>query len=166
MVVSLQKIISSGFDAEQLCIVEGKHCWCVFVDVLVLESDGNDLDAAVLASRAALKATKLPGVSVEEDAETATESLSLSYDPNDAKSLQVESIPVAVTLCQIAQSSVDYFVDPSRAEQECALTRLTVAVDPRNGKVLFVQKASEGAIEPSVLLDMLSVACETAQSLQ
>lgn len=162
----MQKIISGGFDAEQLCIVEGKHCWCVFVDVLVLESDGNDLDAAVLAARAALKATKLPGVSVEEDAETATESLSLSDDPSEAKALNVDGVPVAVTLCQIAQSSVDYFVDPSQAEGECALTKLTVAVDPRNGKVLFVQKASEGAVEPSVLLDMLSVACSTAQKFE
>lgn len=157
---SLQRILSSSFDLKQLCIVKGKHCWALFVDVLILESDGNTLDAAVMAARAALSATKLPGVSVEEDAES--EALELSNDPSDSKSLDCSNLPLALTLCQI--DSTAYFIDPTKAEETCARAILTVAVNP-SGVVSFIQKSSTGSIEPSILSDMIGVAQSTASTL-
>lgn len=125
-----------------------------------MESDGNTLDAAVMAARAALSATKLPGVSVEEDAES--EALELSNDPNDSKALDCSNLPLAVTLCQI--DSTAYFIDPTKAEETCALAILTVAVNP-SGVVTFIQKSSNGSIEPSILSDMIGVAQTTASTL-
>ncbi len=160
---ALQNIITAFFDSKQLCILEGKHCWSLFADVLVLESDGNDTDAAILAVRAALGTTHLPGVSLEEDAES--ESLVLSEDPKDAQVLRCEGLPVAVTLCQPRHSSPAYFVDPCRAEEECAQAMVTVAVDAESKQISFVQKYSDGVLEPSILADMLAVAQSTAASL-
>jgi exosome complex component RRP42 len=157
---SLQHILSKSFNLQQLCIVKGKHCWSLFVDVLILESDGNLLDAAVMASRAALSCTKLPGVSVEEDAEA--ESLELSSDPNDSKALLCDSLPLSVTLCQI--DSTAYFVDPTCTEEACAKSILTVAFDPSDN-ICFIQKSANGSIEPSILSDMIGVAQATASNL-
>lgn len=157
---SLQRILSSSFDLKQLCIIKGKHCWALYVDVLILESDGNTLDAAVMAARAALAATKLPGVSVEEDAES--EALELSDDPNESKFLDCSNLPLAVTLCQI--DSTAYFIDPTKAEETCARAILTVAVNPA-GIVCFMQKSAAGSIEPSILSDMIGVAQSTASVL-
>lgn len=157
---ALQHILVTSFDLKQLCIIKGKHCWALFVDVLILESDGNILDAAVLASRAALTVTKLPGVSVEEDAET--ESLELSDDPKDSQALNCESLPLAITLCQI--DSTAYFVDPTRSEEACARAILSVAVNP-SGIINFVHKSAAGSIEPSILSDMIGVAQSTASTL-
>lgn len=160
MAIALQHILSSSFDLKQLCIVQGKHCWALYVDVLILESDGNTLDAAVMAARAALSATKLPGVSVEEDAEA--ESLELSSDPNDSKSMDCSNLPLAITLCQI--DSTAYFVDPTKAEETCARAILTVAVNP-SGTICFMQKSAGGSIEASIHADMIGVAQSTASTL-
>lgn len=157
---TLQHILAESFDLTQLCIVPGRHCWSLFVDVLVLESDGNILDAAVMASRAALNATRLPGVSVETD--TEAESLALSDDPNDARVLSCQNLPLTVTLCQIDATA--YFVDPTRAEESCVRALLSVAMN-QTGAVTFLQKSAAGAIEPSILADMLGVAQATAHSL-
>ncbi len=113
-----------------------------------------------MAARAALLATKLPGVSVEEDAES--ESLELSNDPNDSKSLDCSNLPLALTLCQI--DSTAYFIDPTKTEETCARAILTVAVNP-SGIVSFIQKSSTGSIEPSILSDMIDVAQSTASTL-
>lgn len=160
MATALQHILSSSFDFKQLCIVKGKHCWALYVDVLILESDGNTLDAAVMASLAALSATKLPGVSVEEDAEA--ESLELSNDPNDSKPMDCSNLPLTITLCQI--DSTAYFVDPTKAEETCARAILTVAVNP-SGTISFMQKSAGGSIEASILADMIGVAQSTASTL-
>ena len=160
MATALQHILSSSFDFKQLCIVKGKHCWALYVDVLILESDGNTLDAAVMASLAALSATKLPGVSVEEDAEA--ESLELSNDPNDSKPMDCSNLPLTITLCQI--DSTAYFVDPTKAEETCARAILTVAVNPI-GTISFMQKSAGGSIEASILADMIGVAQSTASTL-
>lgn len=160
LATALQRILSSSFDLGQLCIVKGKHCWALYVDVLILENDGNTLDAAVMASRAALSSTKLPGVSVEEDAES--ESLELSNDPGDSKELNCSNLPLSVTLCQI--DSTAYFIDPTKAEETCARAILTVAVNP-SGVVSFMQKSASGSIEPSILSDMIGVAQSTASTL-
>lgn len=160
LATTLNHILSKSFDLKQLCIVKGKHCWALYVDVLILESDGNTLDAAVMAARAALSSTKLPGVSVEEDAES--ESLELSNDPNDSKSLDCSNLPLAITLCQI--DSTVYFIDPTKAEETCARAILHVAVNP-SGTISFMQKSSDGTIEPSILYDMIAVAQSTASTL-
>lgn len=160
LATSLNRIFSKVFDLKQLCIVKGKHCWALFVDVLILESDGNTLDAAVIAARAALSATKLPGVSVEEDAES--ESLELSSDPNDSKSLNCQNLPLVITLCQI--DSTTYFVDPTKAEETCARAIINIGVNT-SGTITFIQKSSDGIIEPSIIQDMISVAITTGSTL-
>ncbi|XP_074285659.1 uncharacterized protein LOC141611115 [Silene latifolia] len=42
--VSMQ-IYRTGTDLSSLCIVEGKTCWDLYIDRLVVSSDGNLLDA-------------------------------------------------------------------------------------------------------------------------
>ena len=113
-----------------------------------------------MASRAALMCTKLPGVSIEEDAES--ESLELSSDPNDSKALQCDSLPLSVTLCQI--DSTSYFVDPTSTEEVCAKSILTAAFDP-SGNICFLQKSATGSMDPSILADMIGVAQATASNL-
>ena len=53
---------SNAIDLESLCIVSGKYCWIVHIDILVLQLDGSLLDAASLAAYVALSCTKVPKV--------------------------------------------------------------------------------------------------------
>lgn len=41
----------SGLDLTALCVTSGKICWLLYVDALVLNMDGNVLDALSIASR-------------------------------------------------------------------------------------------------------------------
>ncbi|MGZ7119697.1 MAG: exosome complex protein Rrp42, partial [Methanobacterium sp.] len=54
-------------DLEKLCIIEGEKVWMIFVDLHVLDYDGNLIDAAVLGSVAALMNAKIPAANVEDD---------------------------------------------------------------------------------------------------
>ncbi|CAM9524218.1 unnamed protein product [Choristocarpus tenellus] len=45
---------SEGIDLDSLCILPGKFCWVIYVDLLILQADGNLLDAASFASHVAL----------------------------------------------------------------------------------------------------------------
>jgi exosome complex RNA-binding protein Rrp42 (RNase PH superfamily) len=169
LATQLEKILLPSFDLEQLILVPGKHCWALSVDVLGLGADGNLVDAAVLACRAALQDTQLPGVSIEASAEG--NEISLSNDPKAAQRLRCDALPIAVTLGFVHDRTASmgpaaYFVDPTAAEEECAQAALTVAFNPQNlGCCCFVEKSGAVVIDPSVLQDMMQVAQSTAQAL-
>lgn len=43
--------IGGGLDLTALCVTSGKICWLLYVDALVLNMDGNVLDALSIATR-------------------------------------------------------------------------------------------------------------------
>ena len=53
-------------DLEKLVISEGEKVWMIFLDLHVLDYDGNLMDAAVLGSVAALINTKIPETRIED----------------------------------------------------------------------------------------------------
>ena len=57
---------SKAIDTAKLCIEPGKKVFVVFVDVYVLNHDGNLIDAAALAAVSALMNTKMPNYEVED----------------------------------------------------------------------------------------------------
>lgn len=44
-------------ELKKLCIIPGKLCWIIYVDAMVLDSNGNLFDAISIATRAALHNT-------------------------------------------------------------------------------------------------------------
>jgi exosome complex RNA-binding protein Rrp42 (RNase PH superfamily) len=58
----LQK--SNCINWNALCITEGKQCWVLYLDALVLDSDGNLSDALSIAAFAALKTCNIPKIEV------------------------------------------------------------------------------------------------------
>ena len=58
---------SKAIDLEKLCVKSGKLVFVVFVDVYVLNHDGNLIDASALAALAALVNAKMFKYTVEED---------------------------------------------------------------------------------------------------
>lgn len=150
---------SGGMDLSGLSIVEGKHCWIIYVDVLILDEDGNLMDAIMLATRAALARTRLPGVTVEEGGDETE--IVLSDDPALAKTISLEPIPVTVTLSQIGQAFV---VDASVPEEVCAEASICIAVD-KSGNILYTKKQLDGCVDPSRLIDMIHTGQRVASSI-
>lgn len=80
-------------DLMELCVVPGRVVWCLYIDVVCVNDDGNVLDAAVLALSAALYNTRLPSTHVNEETQLVTVDSEKEKHP-----LVMKFIPVAVTV--------------------------------------------------------------------
>ncbi|XP_078689014.1 exosome complex component RRP42-like [Branchiostoma floridae x Branchiostoma belcheri] len=149
---ALQRIFNSKstLDLTALCIIPGGQCWVLFVDVLVLECGGNLFDAVSLAVKAALFNTRIPTVIVTADDEGQQE-IELSDDPYDVKRLDVDNVPLIVTLSKIGHRHV---VDASWEEELCSLARLTVGVTQK-GTIAGLNKEGSGSLDPESIYEMI-----------
>jgi len=133
---------SQMVDLEKLCIEKGKEVWIMFVDMYVLDYDGNLFDAAFLGAVAALRSTMVPA-----KAEGKGEDFPLP----------IRHMPISVTSVQIENSIL---VDPTLDEEKVAAARLTVTTD-ENGDLRAMQKGLPGALT----LDQVYKVIETSQRL-
>ncbi|WAR11635.1 EXOS7-like protein [Mya arenaria] len=125
----------SCLDMRQLSVVQGKQCWVIYVDVLLLEC----------------------GVSQDE----GHVELELSDDPFDVQRIDVTSAPCIVTLSKIGHSHI---VDASKKEEACCLARLMIGVTD-NGTVTAMKKEGSGSLDTSSVDDMLETGKRVGQGL-
>lgn len=118
---------SKAIDLEKLCVEAGKLVFVVFIDVYVLNYDGNLIDASTLAALAALINTKMFKYTVEEG-EIVKQP---GYTP-----LPVINYPISVTFSKIGDKLV---LDAGMDEEEVMDARLTMTLD-KDGKICAIQK--------------------------
>uniref|UniRef100_A0A7S0UKW6 Ribosomal RNA-processing protein 42 n=1 Tax=Polytomella parva TaxID=51329 RepID=A0A7S0UKW6_9CHLO len=141
---------SSGVDLTQLIVVPGKTCWRLFVDGLVLNDDGNVLDALSLAAFMALQDTRIPHVSVAAGAgggasdDDAEPELELDDDPEHCVRLDMARVPVVVTVGLVKDHPI---IDASLAEERSFETALHCAVNAQG--CLCASSLSGGAGKPA-----------------
>ncbi|XP_047552025.1 exosome complex component RRP42 [Lutra lutra] len=140
----------SSVDLKSLCISPREHCWILYVDVLLLECDGNLFDTICIAVKAALFNTRIPRVRVLED-EEGSKDIELSDDPYDCIRLSVENVPCIVTLCKIGYRHV---VDATLQEEACSLASLLVSVTS-TGVVTCMRKVGKGSLDPESIFEMM-----------
>jgi exosome complex component RRP42 len=64
--IELSRVVDRGLreghavDMEKLCIKEGEQVWIMFIDIHILDYDGNLFDAAALAAMSALASATVP----------------------------------------------------------------------------------------------------------
>jgi len=169
---------NSALDLKSLCIIPGTQCWALYIDALVLDFGGNLFDAIMVGVRAALANTRLPNVTVLEDA-AGNKEIEISDDSEDVKALDVTNVPLTVTLHKVlfllvfvffiivvsfyshrtfaSQFKKKYVVDASLQEEQCSEATLVVALN-KAGNICLVQKGGHGTINPSTLTDMIQSA--------
>lgn len=126
---------SKAIDNEKLCIEPGKKVFVVFVDIYVLNHDGNLIDASALAAVAALLNTKMPNYEVK-DGEVI---IKQGYTP-----LAMKCRPVTVTLGKINNKLI---VDPWLEEEQVMDARLSIAFTDE-GNICAIQKGGSGCFTP------------------
>jgi exosome complex component RRP42 len=162
---------SAGGNLEALCIVPGRSCWTLNVDVQVIGTAGNLRDAIFLAASAALRSAEYPEVEVdEEEGEIAVN----EEAPLVAVSAALAArLPLSVTLYQMRPTTVGdnnpvqrelLLVDASVAEEACACATVTVSVNAA-GRVCSVHKGGAGGLAPAALFAALQAAHATAKTL-
>eukprot|EP00249_Psilotum_nudum_P011230 c23039_g1_i1 orf=380-1252(-) len=152
----------AAIDLSALSILEGKMCWELYIDGLVLCSDGNLLDALAIAIKAALGNTGIPKVVMtgsatgEDDAD-----FEVSDNPDEFSQLDTSRVPVIVTLTKVGRH---YIVDATEEEESQMSSAVSIAVNSK-GNVCGITKRGGAGIDPNVFLDMVSVARQVSQSL-
>lgn len=141
----------AGIDLSSLSIVEGKICWDLYIEGLIVSSDGNLLDALGAAVKAALSNTALPKVQVASAASDEQPEVDLS----DEEFLQFDTsgIPAIITLTKVGKH---YIADATLEEESQMSSAMSVSVN-RQGRICGLTKRGGAGLNPSVILDMISV---------
>jgi len=144
---------SKAIALEKLCITPQKKVFVVFVDIYVLNHDGNLIDASAMAALAALLNTKMFNYEMKEG--------EIQIKPGYTQ-LPIVNHPVAVTFAKINDKVV---VDPWLEEEQVMDARLTITMD-KDGKVCAVQKGGYGYFSKEQILEAAKIAKEKSEELR
>lgn len=137
-------------DLKSLCVVPGRNCWFVHVDVLILECGGNLLDAVSIAVLAALFDTTVPKLIVTEGDEGEVD-INLPDDPLEGVRMNTSNCPIFVTLSKVGQR---YVVDATAEEEACSLACVILSV-MKDGRCTALRKEGSGSLDPQSICEML-----------
>jgi exosome complex component RRP42 len=145
---------SKAIDLEKLCVESGKLVFVIFVDVYVLNYDGNLIDASTMAALAALINTKMFKYEVE-DSEIVKKP---GYNP-----LPIVNYPISVTFAKIGDKLV---LDAGLDEEEVMDARLTMTMD-KDGKICAIQKGGgSGYFTKEEISEAAKIALEKTEELR
>ena len=141
---------SKAIAVEELCIEPGKKVFIIFVDVYVLNHDGNLIDASCLAALAALLNTKMFNYEIK-DGEVK---IKPGYKP-----LPIRNYPIAVTVAKINDKLV---VDPWLEEEQVMDARLTMTIE-KDGNICAIQKGGYGYFTPDQVIEVSKIVRQKAE---
>jgi exosome complex component RRP42 len=138
---------SGAIDLSKLCIESGQKVWMVFIDVHVLDHDGNLMDAASLGAIAALKSTKIPNS---------------KFGLGEDTPLPLNDVPIGITAINLGGAIM---LDPSLDEESVAPCKLTVITN-KEGAISGMQKSGVGTLTPDQINHIIRLAKEKAKVLR
>jgi exosome complex component RRP42 len=195
--IELARVVDRGVresevvDIKKLVITAGEKVWIVFIDIHILDYDGNLFDGASLGALAALSTTKIPilrflqsGTLEKKDLETwynrtsIKEIIDLYSIPgldefiaskNKEGSKDIKDIPLPMIEPPISCTAIkinDYVMfDASLDEELIADARLTVATDHR-GDLRAMQKGLSGSFSKEEIQKVIKGALVNGQEIR
>ncbi len=151
--IELARVVDRGVresevvELDKLCLEPGEKVWIVFIDIHILDYDGNLFDAASLASLAALSTATVPAA---------------RFEVGEDYPLPFKDPPISCTSVKF-----DNFVvlDPSLDEEEIADARLTVATD-KNGDIRAMQKGLNGSFTREEIQKVIKVSLDNGREIR
>jgi len=145
---------SKAIDLEKLCVVPGKLVFVIFIDLYVLNHDGNLIDASAMAALAALINTKMFKYEVE-DGEIVKKP---GYTP-----LPLIDYPIAVTFAKIGNKLI---LDTGLDEEQVMDCRLTMTLD-KDGNICAIQKGGgSGYFTKEEILEATKIVLKKTEELR
>jgi len=150
--IDLARVVDRGIresqliEVDKLCIEPEEKVWMVFIDIHILDFDGNLFDAASLASLAALLTTKVPAE---------------RFELGDDYPLPLKEPPVSCTSVKYNNVVV---MDPILDEEEIAEARLTVATD-KNGDIRAMQKGLNGSFNRDEIKKVINASIDNGKKI-
>lgn len=149
--IELARVVDRGIresemiDLSRLVIKEKEKVYAVFIDVSILNVDGNLFDATSYAVVAALLTTRVPKYEII-DGELVKK--------DEYMDIPINTTPISITMVRIGESIL---VDPTNEEELCMDARITMTIDEEN-RVCAVQKGESGTFTPEQVKQMIDLA--------
>lgn len=170
--IELARVVDRGIreseviELDKLCIEPGEKVWIVFIDIHIIDFDGNLFDAASLAALAALMTTNVPVERLKLTLEKLQEKFPsvknyLDEHPTDYP-LPLKTPPVSCTSVKYNGAIV---IDPSLDEEEIAEARLTVATD-ENGDIRAMQKGLHGSFSIEEIKKVIKASIDNGKEIR
>ena len=141
-------------DLEKLTIIPGKKVWMIFLDLHIVDYDGNLFDAAALGSLAALMNTKIPKTTVEND--------EIVIDYETMVPIPIKEQPLMCTLAKIGNELV---VDPSLEEDSVLDARISLGIKA-DGSICATQKGGSTPLTREEILKAIGIAQKKTEELR
>jgi exosome complex component RRP42 len=158
--IELARVVDRGVresqvvDVEKLVLTPGEKVWLVFIDIHILDYDGNLFDAASLGALAALLTTVVPVKRLEAQ-------LPEGY-PREDFPLPMSEPPISCTAVKIK----DFVLfDPCFDEEIIADVRLTVATD-NEGDIRAMQKGLSGSFSKEEIQKVIKGALDNGKEIR
>ncbi|MFZ2456941.1 MAG: exosome complex protein Rrp42 [Candidatus Altiarchaeia archaeon] len=139
---------SGAIDTKKL-LIEDNLVWIVFIDIHILDHDGNLIDAGGIASMSALLNTRLPKY---EDGK-------IIYGEYSGK-LPISRVPIPCTTAKIGKNLL---IDPSLNEEYAMDARLTVATTEN---INAMQKGGTGSFNEEEIMACVDAAFEKGNEIR
>lgn len=141
-------------DLEKMVIVEGQKVWMIFLDLHIIDYDGNLFDAAALGSLAALMDAKIPTTSCEGD--------EVIIDYEKMVPVPLKEQPLMCTMVKIGGELV---VDPALQEEEILEARISIGVRA-DGSICASQKGGSVPLTKDEVLKAVKIAQDKTKELR
>jgi exosome complex component RRP42 len=143
---------------DSLVIEAGKFVWIVFIDIYVLDQDGNLFDACEIAAVSALMNAQIPETKIvtDEDGNEVVELLETT------KPLKLDHIPISCTFSKIGKHII---VDPVLKEEGIEDARITLAFRD-DDKICATQKGENGTFTVDEIKKCIDIASERTKEIR
>jgi exosome complex component RRP42 len=141
---------SKAIALNKLVIIPGKKVWIIWLDIYVLDHDGNLLDASMIGSMLALAQLKIPYFEVDP----------VTGNVKVDKSKRITPLPINRYIATVTVYKIGdvLLVDPTAEEEAIASASLAISVSEegnivgmqKRGLGFFLEKEIEQAIEISL----------------
>ena len=144
---------SNSIDLASLGIIDGKYCWTIHVDVVVLQCDSYPLDACSIATREALLCTKLPQLQMKVGDSGLPENFDVCGDISSTVALPTKDLPICLSVAKVGEN---FLSDISLNEYLSAECVYTVVLD-KHSQFCGVAKVSGAALTVPEMFALLQV---------
>jgi exosome complex component RRP42 len=138
-------------DFEKLCITPKEKVLSIFVDIDIINHDGNLIDCAFLASLAALMNTKIPKIKDDQ----------IIRDEVD-RDLKVLHSPIEITVCKVDSK---FIIDPMVEEENVVDCKLTICVR-EDDIICALQKQGSKELSINDIKKMVEMAIDKSKELR
>lgn len=155
--VELARIVDRGLresktiELDKLCIIPKEKVWCVFVDIHIINHQGNLLNAAALAAISALLNTKIP--KTDDDVINRREF---------ERDLPVKFKPITITVGKVGDK---FLIDPNLEEEKIIDTKLSVCVRD-DDKICALQKQGRKELTVEDVEKMVEIAISKSKEIR